>query len=37
MLFFDNERVNVQEVVRLGVTAVHCAGTAFQILSTTSL
>ena len=26
MLFFDNERINVQEVSQLGVTCVHCPG-----------
>lgn len=26
MLFFDNERINVQEVSQLGVTCVYCPG-----------
>jgi hypothetical protein len=26
MLFFDNERVNVEEVGQLGVTSVYCPG-----------
>jgi magnesium-dependent phosphatase 1 len=26
MLFFDNERVNVDEVARMGVRCVHCPG-----------
>ena len=26
MLFFDNERENIDEVARLGVACVHCPG-----------
>ena len=26
MLFFDNERINVEEVGQLGVTSIYCPG-----------